>query len=185
MTYLDLLLLGILAVSGAVAMYRGLTREVLSILSWALAGAAGAYVALSQFGITEELAKQFANPPQQMHLVIARIAMGTGVFLLVLIPVHLITSHISDNVLDSRVGAVDRILGLGFGVLRGFILVVIPYMFAVSFLCKDGATRAITQGCGPGELPGWVEGARSAGPIKQTGSWLYGVFDRLRTVAPS
>ena len=100
-------------------------------------------------------------------------------FLVVLIIVHLITSHVSDVVLDSRVGAIDRILGLGFGVVRGFILVVIPYMFAVSFVCKDGATRAIAQGCQPGELPGWVEDARSKNMIKGTGSALFGVLDRI------
>ena len=46
-----------------------------------------------------------------------------------MIVVHLITARISDTVLDSRVGAIDRILGFLFGVARGFVLVVIPYMF--------------------------------------------------------
>jgi hypothetical protein len=64
-------------------------------------------------------------------------------------------------------------------VVRGFILVVIPYMFAVSFVCKDGATRAISQGCQPGELPGWIEDARSKNMIKSTGSTLFGVLDRF------
>ena len=127
----------------------------------------------------EELAKQLANPPQQVHLIIARIIIGSAIFLVVLIIVHLITSHISDTVLDSRIGPIDRILGLGFGVVRGFILVVIPYMFAVSFVCKDGATRAIAQGCQPGELPGWIEDARSKNMIKSTGSTLFGVLDRF------
>ena len=184
MTYLDFLLLGIVSISGLVAMYRGFTREVLSILAWLLAGAAGVYVANYQLWLAEELAKQFSSAPQPFHLIIARIAMGAGCFLVVLIPVHLVTSHISDNVLDSRIGAVDRILGLGFGVVRGFILVVIPYMFAVSFVCKEGATRAISHGCQPDELPRWVEKAQSVDLIKQTGSTLFGVFDRLRAVSP-
>ena len=55
----------------------------------------------------------FANPPQQMHMIIAQIGIGAAIFLVVLIIVHLITSHISDSVLDSRVGAIDRILGPG------------------------------------------------------------------------
>jgi hypothetical protein len=63
-------------------------------------------------------------------------------------------------------------------VLRGFVLVVIPYMFAVSFVCKDGATRALAQGCQPGELPGWVEQARSLGMISQTSGTLYGILSR-------
>jgi membrane protein required for colicin V production len=178
-SYLDAALVAVVAISGLVAMYRGLTREVLSILSWLAAAAAAFYVTIYQRGLAEELAKQFANPPQQSHLIIAQIGIGTVIFLVVLIIVHLITSHISDTVLDSRVGAVDRILGLGFGVVRGFILVVIPYMFAVSFVCKDGGPRALAQGCQPGELPPWVETAQSEGIIRRTGSTLFGVLHRF------
>jgi len=178
-SYLDAALVAVVAISGLVAMYRGFTREVLSILSWVAAAIAAFYVIFYQQGFAEELAKQLANPPQQVHLIIARIIIGSAIFLVVLIIVHLVTSHISDTVLDSRIGPIDRILGLGFGVVRGFILVVIPYMFAVSFVCKDGATRAIAQGCQPGELPGWIEDARSKNMIKSTGSTLFGVLDRF------
>jgi membrane protein required for colicin V production len=129
--------------------------------------------------LAEDLARQFSNPVQQVHLIIAQVAIGAAVFLVVLIIVHLITAHISDSVLDSRIGAIDRILGFGFGMLRGFILVVIPYMFAVSFVCKDGATRAMAQGCQPGELPPWVETAQSADLIRRTGNTLFGVLHRF------
>ena len=176
---LDTALLAVVAVSGLVAMYRGLTREVLSILSWVAAAVTAFYFTIYQRGLAEELAKQLSNPVQPIHVMIAQVAMGAGIFLIVLIIVHIITSHISDSVLDSRIGAIDRILGFGFGVVRGFILVVIPYMFAVSFVCKDGATRAIAQGCQPGELPGWVENAQSAELIKRTGSTLFGVLHRF------
>lgn len=178
-SYLDAALVAVVAISGLVAMYRGFTREVLSILSWVAAAIAAFYVIFYQQGFADELARQLANPPQQVHLIIARIIIGSAIFLVVLIVVHLVTSHISDTVLDSRIGAIDRILGLGFGIVRGFILVVIPYMFAVSFVCKDGATRAIAQGCQPGELPVWVEEARSKNMIKSTGSTLFGVLDRF------
>jgi membrane protein required for colicin V production len=178
-SYLDAALVAVVAISGLVAMYRGFTREFLSIISWAAAAAVAFYVTFYQRGWAAELAKQFADPPQQVHLIIAQVIIGSALFLVVLIIVHLITSHISDVVLDSRIGAIDRVLGLGFGVIRGFILVVIPYMFAVSFVCKDGATRAIAQGCQPGELPRWVEDARSKEMIKGTGSTLFGVLDRF------
>jgi membrane protein required for colicin V production len=178
-SYLDAGLVAVVAISGLVAMYRGFTREVLSILSWVAAAIAAFYVIFYQQDLAEALARQLADPPQQVHRIIARIIIGSGIFLVVLIVVHLITSHISDTVLDSRIGPIDRILGLGFGIVRGFILVVIPYMFAVSFVCKDGATRAIAQGCQPGELPTWVEDARSKNMIKSTGSSLFGVLDRF------
>ena len=177
-TYLDAALLAVVAVSGLVAMYRGFTREVLSILSWVAAGLALLYFIRSHRALAEEVARQFSNPVQTVHVYIAQVAIGALIFLFVLIIVHLITSHISDSVLDSRVGAVDRILGLGFGVARGFVLVVIPYMFAVSFVCKDGATRALAQGCQRGELPSWVEDARSLGMISQTSGTLYGILSR-------
>jgi len=177
-SYLDAALVAVVAISGMVAMYRGLTREVLSIISWIAAAGAAFYVIFSQAWLADELAKQFAATPTSMHQIIAKISIGTVVFLVVLVVVHLITSHISDSVLDSRVGAIDRILGLFFGAVRGFILIVIPYMFAVSFVCKDGATR-IGRGCEQNELPKWVENARSVGLIRQTGGALFGVFDRL------
>ena len=178
LTYLDAALLAIVAISGLVAMYRGFTREVLSILSWVVAGLALLYFIRSHRQLAETVALQFSSPVQTMHVYIAQVAIGAIIFLFVLIVVHLITSHVSDTVLDSRVGAIDRILGLGFGIVRGFILVVIPYMFAVSFVCKDGANRALSQGCQRGELPRWVEDARSLGVISQTSGTLYGILSR-------
>ncbi|KAB2915054.1 MAG: CvpA family protein [Hyphomicrobiaceae bacterium] len=184
LAYLDAALLLIVVISGLVAMYRGLTREVLSILSWIIAAGAVAYFIKYHRGVAEELAKQFANPPQTSHVYIAQVVIGAPIFVVVLIIVHLITSRISDTVLDSRVGAIDRILGFGFGVVRGFVLVVIPYMFTVSFICKDSASRASTQGCKPGELPVWIENAHSLPIISQTSGTLFSILSRYAPSAP-
>ena len=174
--YLDVALVAVVAISGLVAMYRGFTREVLSILSWVAAAIAAFYVTLYQPAWADALARAIQDPPQQVHTIIAKVTIGSAIFLVVLIIVHLITSHISDVVLDSRVGAIDRVLGLGFGMLRGFILVVIPYMFAVSFVCNGGAAQAIAHGC---PLPPWVEEAHSLGMIKGTGRTLFGIFEHI------
>lgn len=183
MTYLDFALLAVVGISGLVAMYRGFTREVLSILSWVAATLAVVYFIKYHRGVAEELAKQFSDPVQTAHLYIAQVAIGGGIFLVVLIIVHIITSRISDTVLDSRVGAVDRILGFGFGVLRGFILVVIPYMFTVSFMCKEGTARGLSQGCRQGELPAWVENAQALPLISQTSGRLFSILSHY--VPPS
>ena len=71
-SYLDAALVAVVAISGLVAMYRGFTREVLSILSWVAAAIAAFYVIFYQQDFAEELAKQFADPPQQVHLIIAQ-----------------------------------------------------------------------------------------------------------------
>ena len=127
LAYLDVALLAILAISGMVAMYRGFTRELLSIVSWGAAAGAVVYFIRYHRPFAEEVARHFSNPVQTSYIYVAQVAIGGLIFLVVLVIVHLITSRISDTVLDSRVGAIDRILGLAFGVLRGFVLVVIPY----------------------------------------------------------
>lgn len=178
LTYLDAGLLLIVILSGLVAMYRGLTREVLSILSWIVAAAAVLYFVKYHRGLAEELAKQFANPVQTSHIYIAQVAIGGIIFLIVLIAIHLVTARIADTVLDSRVGVIDRVLGLAFGAVRGFVLVLIPYMFVVSFMCKESTTRALSQGCKAGELPFWIEKSVSLPLISQTSGTLYSLLTR-------
>ena len=167
LAYLDVALLAILAISGMVAMYRGLTRELLSIVSWAVAAGAVVYFIRYHRAFAEEVAKQFSNPVQTSYIYVAQVAIGGLIFLVVLVIVHLITSRISDSVLDSRVGAIDRILGFAFGILRGFVLVVIPYMFYESFVPNQSQ-----------QAP-WVRDAVSRPYIQATGKSLYSVLVRL------
>jgi membrane protein required for colicin V production len=152
LSYLDLALLAIVAISGMVAMYRGLTREVLSILSWVAAAAACIYFVLNYRKEAEQVAQQLSAP-----LLVAQVAIGGVIFLVVLIIVHLITTRIADSVLDSRVGAIDRVLGFIFGVARGFVLVVIPFMFYEAFVPN------------PEQQPPWVSQSVSLPYIKTTG----------------
>jgi len=167
LAYLDVVLLAILAISGLVAMYRGLTRELLSMVSWAAAAGAVVYFFRYHRPFAEEVAKQFASPVQTSYIYVAQVAIGGLIFLVVLVVVHLITSRISDTVLDSRVGAIDRILGFAFGVVRGFVLVVIPYMFYESFVPD------------PRQQAPWVREAISLPYIKSTGDSFRVMLVRL------
>lgn len=153
LTYLDLALIAVAFISALLAMYRGLTRELLSILSWAVGAAAGLYLYFAHTGLGADIARQTGLPPQ-----IAQIVVAFVVGLIALIVVHLVTARISDVVLESRVGMVDRILGFLFGLARGFVLIVIPYMFYESFF-PDPATH----------FP-WVKDAASLPYIKSTGN---------------
>ena len=141
-SYLDVALLAILVLSGIVAMYRGLTREVLSILSWVAAAGACVFFVLKYKEEARGIADQFHAP-----VLVAQVAIGGIIFLIVLIIVHLITARISDTVLDSRVGAIDRILGLLFGLARGFVLVVIPFMFYEFVRGQAGAAIPLGSRC--------------------------------------
>jgi membrane protein required for colicin V production len=158
LTYLDVALLAVAALSGLLAMYRGFTREVLSIVSWLVAAGALLYFVLYHKAEAEALAKQIGAP-----LPVGQIVGGAVVFLIVLIVVHLITGKVSDTIQDSRIGMIDRILGLGFGLVRGFVIVMIPYMFYEQFVPNERD-----------QLP-WVKEAVSRPYLKSAG-------DSVRTV---
>ncbi len=166
LTYLDAAVLAIALISGLLAMYRGFTREVLSIISWIAAAAAVLYFVLYHKPTAEQIAQQFNAPPA-----VAQVVVGGIIFLIVLIIVHLITSRLSDTILDSRVGMIDRLLGLIFGVVRGFILVVIPYMFYESFVPDQQQ-----------QYP-WVRESISLPYIQSTGNTFRDVL--VRIVPPS
>jgi membrane protein required for colicin V production len=138
--YIDIAFAVILLISGLLAMYRGLSREVLSILSWVAAAAAVLYFVVYQKEAMEELTKQFGVPRQ-----VAQVVAGGIIFLVTLIIVHLVTMRISDAILDSRIGLIDRILGFGFGLVRGFVIALIPYMFYVFFVPKDSDHLPMVQ----------------------------------------
>src|SRR5262245_59401251 len=118
-SWLDVILIVIMLISGFLAMVRGFTREVLSIFSWAVAAVAALYLTPKYSGM---LAPYIDNPS------VAQIAFAAGLFIVTLIVVSLITFRISDRVLDSRVGALDRTLvvrlGVGPGLLRVTIVLI-------------------------------------------------------------
>jgi membrane protein required for colicin V production len=119
---LDLILAGIMIISGLLALMRGFTREVLSLVAWG-AAAVGAYFALRNPDMVE-FANRYLEPE-----IVAKIALGGGVFLVILIIVSLISVKLSDAVVDSAAGAFDRTLGFIYGLARGLVLVAIAYIF--------------------------------------------------------
>jgi membrane protein required for colicin V production len=120
-----LLILGL--VSGILAMYRGFTREMLTLANWGIAAGA-AYLVGNQRAVAEDLAQKYQQNPTLVQIGLAIVA-----FLLVLVLMYLFTGRMADRVLDSRIGMIDRMLGFLFGVLRGALLVVILFAFWVKF----------------------------------------------------
>src|ERR1700691_4601695 len=149
-TLLDIILLVVMLVSGLLAMVRGFMREVLSITAWVLAAA----VTLYSYGKLLPYAKQYFN-----NDVVAAVAVVGGVFLITLLVVSVLTIRVSDMVLDSRVGALDRTLGFLFGLARGLLIVVVAFEFFI-WLVPDRSQ------------PDWVKSAKSRVVLVGTGQWL-------------
>ena len=149
-TLLDIVLIVVMLISGLLAMVRGFMREVLSITAWVLAAGATLY----SYTKLLPYAKQYFN-----NDIVAAAAVVGGVFLVTLLVVSVLTVRISDMVLDSRVGALDRTLGFLFGLGRGLIIVVVAYMF-FDWLVPDRSK------------PDWVMHAKSKVVSSSTGEWL-------------
>ncbi len=119
---LDFILVGIMLVSGLLALARGFTREVLSLVAWG-AAAVAAYYAIKQKPLMDMVLPHVEKP------VMAQIAVAAGAFIVVLIVVSVVSVKISDRVVDSSIGAFDRTLGFFYGLARGLLLVAIAYLF--------------------------------------------------------
>ena len=119
-SYLDLGVIAIVLISAALAMVRGFTREVLAIASWGAAAVAAIYF--------HPLVLPFVKPYISKDTV-ALAASAAIVFFATLIVVSIITVKVSDAILDSKVGPLDRSLGFVFGAARGLLLAVIAFAF--------------------------------------------------------
>src|SRR6187401_420729 len=149
-TILDLVLLAVMLISGVLAMVRGFMREILSIAAWG----AAALVTLYAFSKLLPTAKTYFN-----NDTVASVVVVAGTFIGTLIVVSIITVRISDMILDSRIGALDRTLGFLFGLGRGLLIVVVAFLF-FAWLVPDRSQ------------PEWVRSAKSRVVLQGTGDWL-------------
>ncbi len=153
-SYLDLAVLGIVLVSALLSMMRGFTREVLAIASWAAAAAAAYYF--------YPLLMPYLTPYIHKE-VIAQAAAAAAVFFLTLIVVSLFTVRLSDAILDSKIGALDRSLGFVFGVARGFLLAVVAFAI-FNWLVSEK------------QQPEWVKNARTRPVLAETANRIVAVL---------
>ena len=149
-TILDLVLLAVMLISGLLAMVRGFMREILSIAAWG----AAALVTLYSYQKLLPTAKTYFN-----NDTVASVAVIAGVFIGTLIVVSIITVRISDMILDSRIGALDRTLGFLFGLARGLLIVVVAFLFFAWLVPAK-------------QRPDWVSNAKSLTMLQSTGDWL-------------
>ena len=159
-TLLDGILLAVMLISALLAMIRGFMREVLSIASWAAAALVTLYFYKRLMPVAEQY---FTNQYVAMGLVIGCLFFGT------LIVVAVITIKISDAILDSRIGALDRTLGFLFGLARGFVIVVVAYAFF------DWLVLSKAQ-------PKWMTEAKSLRMLQGSRDWLISVSPDLEAL---
>jgi membrane protein required for colicin V production len=131
--------IGVVLVSAILSLMRGFTREVLAIGSWVAAAAAAYYFHPYVMPYLDHYIKK----PVVLEAVSAAV-----VFFATLIVVSLFTVRLSDAILDSKIGALDRSLGFVFGAVRGFLLAVVAFAI-FSWLVGDK------------QQPDWVANAKT------------------------
>ncbi|MEM1081217.1 MAG: CvpA family protein [Pseudomonadota bacterium] len=121
MNEVDFAILGILAISIVVSLFRGFIKEVFSLLVWV-----AAFFAASQFSgpITEALEAHIEVPSARVILAFVT------VFVLVLVLGGLLTYLIGKLVEHTGLSATDRLFGSLFGLLRGLVIVLVAVMLA-------------------------------------------------------
>ena len=150
MTWVDLVVLAVLAVSALLAFMRGLVREVLGLAAWvgAIFSASGRCRTCGRSSSTGWASRPGSTP----------IAFAV-VFIVSLIVLLLVSRWISALVRASPIGGLDRTLGLVFGLARGAALCILAYIGAGMVVQVD-------------RWPEPVLNAESIWPVYRGASWV-------------
>ncbi len=122
MTGFDIIVLIIVGVAAIGGFLRGLVQEVLSLAAWILAAFAIYYL---HTPLTDALREYYNAEPATSILAFA---------LLLLVPyaaMRVIANNAGEASRGSILGPIDRVLGFGFGAIKGALIVVIAFSILV------------------------------------------------------
>ncbi|WP_298466466.1 CvpA family protein [uncultured Erythrobacter sp.] len=122
MTGFDIIVLIIVGVAAIGGFMRGLVQEVLSLAAWILAAFAIYYL---HSPLTDALRELYDADPATSILAFA---------LLLLIPyaaMKVIASNVGEASRNSILGPIDRVLGFGFGAVKGALIVIFAFSVLV------------------------------------------------------
>ena len=151
MSAADIAVFGIVLFSGLMAFSLGLVRVVLALLGWVGAG----FATLYGYRYVDPFALKWISVP-----ILAHIAAGLTVFIGTLILLTMISHAIGHRVRVSALSALDRSLGLVFGLGFGAVLVCLGYL-ALAWAIDLKPTLA--------EQPPWIREARTR-PLVEWGA---------------
>jgi membrane protein required for colicin V production len=135
----DLIVIMLLAVSGLIGCLRGAVREVMTVLAFLIA----VVTAVFSLKVSGPILRHWVHTPWM-----ANIAAALVVFVAVYLLARILGARLVHNVrrLDS-LSLLDRVVGLGFGLIRGLVLLGV---FQLAFHAATPAER----------MPNWITGAQ-------------------------
>ena len=144
MTGFDILVLIVVGAAAATGFMRGFVQEILALAAWVIALAAIHY---------------FHTPLTAQLLPYTGSGMGSAAVLafaiLMLVPyviIKMLAKRMGELSRDSLIGPIDRVIGFGFGALKGLLVIVLG--FSIVVLGYDTVW-------GVGGRPTWITQARA------------------------
>jgi membrane protein required for colicin V production len=134
--FIDCLIVLIIVVSAGYAAWRGFIWETLTIFAWAAAAFSCLYFGPALVPMTKSL----VNADW-----LARLLAYACVFLAVFVPFAFMSHRFSQSVKNSPIGMLDRVAGVGFGVLRGLVIVGLAYLAFTYFVPIRHQPRWVTE----------------------------------------
>ena len=125
---LDYIVIGVVLLSGLLALMRGFVREMFSLIAWV-----GAYFASTKFYAPAiPLAHHYVKNEKA-----AEWTAMAGVFVVTLIVLIIIGHIVSGFVKGNALTSIDRALGFLYGLTRGALVVALVYLTAVMVFWPD------------------------------------------------
>ncbi len=153
---LDIAVLAVVLLSALLALMRGFVHEVLSFSAWIGA----AIVTVFAFPYVQPFARGIVDIS-----ILADIASGIAVFLVSLVLLTIFAKLLAELVQGSSLSAIDRVLGLLFGLVRGAALVCLAWLIFAWMVPET-------------QRPDWIRTARTLPYLQQGASWLQELLPR-------
>ena len=146
----DIAIAVVLVASGALAYFRGLVKEVLTVAGWIGAALATWY----GFPLLRPVFGSFIESNKVVDIVSAAV-----IFVITLVALTILSHILSARIKGSTLGHLNRALGFVFGVMRGVVLVALIYIGATVFWDED-------------DFPDQIADAKSLPLVKGTSEFL-------------
>lgn len=152
MSWLDLVILALIALSALISLIRGFVKESISLVTWIIAGV----LAFRYFTPMAALLEPFVSSPM------VRSIAGFGIlFVSTLIIGAIVNFVMSQLVARTGLSGTDRALGVVFGAARGVLIVTMIVLLA-----------SLT----PMPEASWWQESASVGLFQQFAEWLKGII---------